>query len=260
MAHVILSAQNIDIYEGDELHPFARTGALSSWHVGRAGAKGVVVGHSEIGDTEKAVKGKLHTVLNEGLEYSTLLVGETWEETTEHAHEDTATLVAGRLSRVLEGLSFKQIKNLVIGYEPRWGTFGSGKDDVSPPSVELVFAVGKKLKSTLTELYPKEGETIPLIYGGRSTPERAAEMLGCEFVEGLILGSACDSVEKTIAIASSMAEKRSGRKILHANFKAMKLEDSYVDYVGAFEKLDDSFIVYVSPPATDLREVSVLLK
>jgi len=48
-------------------------------------------------------------------------------------------------------------------------------------------------------------------------------------------------------------------KILHANFKAYNLPDSYEEYVKELRKLDNSFIIYLSPSHTDLRAVKSVL-
>jgi triosephosphate isomerase len=79
-------------------------------------------------------------------------------------------------------------------------------------------------------------------------------------IDGLILGSACDSVKKTMAIASAMTDaKPEGRKILHTNFKAYELKDKYEDYIKAFQTLDKSFSIYISPCHTDLFRVRQML-
>ena len=86
------------------------------------------------------------------------------------------------------------------------------------------------------------------------------EILADRDVDGLILGSACNSVIKTLGIATTMQEVMGSRKkILHANFKAYELENSYSDYLSAFAELDDTFSIYLSPAYTDLKEVNILM-
>lgn len=112
------------------------------------------------------------------------------------------------------------------------------------------------MKYWLAKRYGDIAETIPLIYGGRSTPERSEEILRDENVSGLILGSACDSLTKTMDIAKAMKiAKPHGTKVIHANFKAYKLKNSYEEYVSKLKSLDDDFIVYISPPYTDIFKV-----
>ncbi len=260
MPTIILTAQNFDIYESDGLDPFARTGATSAEQIHRTGATGVILGHSEVGDTPEVVRNKLLMIVNRAgmhgpgfLKDSTLLVGETWEEFQEQSPERVAQNVADHLLYILNDIPEEFISALVVAYEPKWGSRGSGHDEVPPPSPELISVVCKKIRSQLPV-------SIPIIYGGRSTPERTEQILADENVEGLILGSACNTVKKTMDIARVMAAVRPGkRKILHANFKAYELSDSYQAYIDALKTLDSDFIVYLSPCHADLREVAALL-
>lgn len=266
MAKIILTAQNIDIYKDDNLDQLARTGSTSAEQIYRAGASGVILGHSEVGDIPEIVKKKLSTITTntsnpDYLEKITLLVGETWDEFQNNSPEVISDIVSGHLKYILDGIPLNYLENITIGYEPKWGSRGSGYDDVPPPSFELITTVCKKLRSTLVFLFNENiASVIPIIYGGRSTPERTEEILSDENIEGLILGSACNSVKKIMDIARVMSEIRPAkRKILHANFKAFNLSDSYEEYLLALNTLDDSFVVYLSPCQTDIREIKRLI-
>lgn len=259
---LLLTGQNIDIYSGDGEDAYARTGATSAQELHRAGASGVILGHSEVGDAPDVLRKKLFSIVEAAgsredfLTNVTLLVGESWDEFEKHTPEEVAATVAGHLVSITEGLPAAFVEKLVVGYEPKWGSRGSGRDDMPPPAPALISLVAGNLKAALEGAFGEAGANIPIIYGGRSTPERTREILADENVEGLILGSACNTVEKTMAIAKSMAEARPGkRKILHANFKAYDLPDSYEAYVEALSALDDTFIVYLSPAHTDIRAV-----
>lgn len=154
------------------------------------------------------------------------------------------------------------LENIVVGYEPKWGSHGSGHDDVPPPNPELISIVCKRLRSALINLLDEnDANIIPIIYGGRLTPERTEEILSDENVEGFILGSACNTVKKPMDIARVMAKARPiKRKILHLNFKAFELSDSYEEYLRSIKTLDDGFIVYLSPCHVDLRKVNQILR
>lgn len=267
MPTIILSAQNFDIYDGDGLHPYARTGSTSVDQLVRAGAQGVILGHSEVGDAPEVVRKKLLTISRKQsergadfLRYVTLLVGETWDEYEGRAVEEVAKLIAERLASILEGFSTNFAHGLVVGYEPHWGVKGSGRDDVPPPASELISASSRAIRETLAGLFSREtADLIPIIYGGRSTPERTEDILRDENVEGLILGSASSTIASTMSIAETMAKARPNkRKVLHANFKAYELTESYETYLEALRGLDESFTIYLSPPSTDLRVVQVL--
>jgi triosephosphate isomerase len=103
-------------------------------------------------------------------------------------------------------------------------------------------------------------QKVPLIYGGRSTPERAEQILIDESIAGFILGSAGNTIEKTLTIVQAMKKRRpDNKKVLHLNFKAYNLTDSYEDYIRALNDLDDSFDIYISPPYTDIYLLKILL-
>ena len=256
MPNIILTAQNFDVYDNDGLDPFARTGATSALQIHRAGATGVILGHSEVGDTPEVVRNKLLTIVNKSaahgpafLKNITLLIGETWEEFQKQSAERVARNVTDHLLYILKDIPKEFLSTLVIGYEPKWGSRGSGHDEVPPPGPELISVVCKNIRSELAT-------SIPIIYGGRSTPERTEEILADENVEGLILGSACNTVKKTMDIARVMTRVRpTKRKILHANFKAYDLPDSYQMYVDTLKTLGPDFVIYLSPCHADLREV-----
>ncbi len=99
------------------------------------------------------------------------------------------------------------------------------------------------------------------IYGGRSTPERTRQILADKNIDGLLLGSACNSVKKTLDIAHTMIDVCGARsKVLVCNFKAYDLPDSYEDYADELSKLPDEFIILLSPPYTDIQIVRKILE
>ena len=266
MSKIFLTAQNIDIYNDDNLDQYARTGATSAKQIYNAGADGVILGHSEVGDAPAVVKSKFLTIVQNTddshfLEKITLLVGESWDEFQGRTIEAIAAILTDHLTDILKDIPQNYLENLVIGYEPKWGSRGSGHDDVPPPNPKQISIICKKIRSALVTLVGEDiGNNIPIIYGGRSTPERTNEILADENIEGLILGSACNTIEKTMDIADVMAKIRPDkRKILHANFKAFDLSDSYEEYIKTLKALDDSFTIYLSPCHADLREVKKFL-
>jgi triosephosphate isomerase len=268
MAKIFLTAQNIDIYDGDDLDLFARTGSTSVEQVARAGAQGVILGHPEAGDSPAVVKMKLQTVLNrvhelpsQSFSKITVMAGESWEDFQGHSSAEVAKLISEQLLDILSVASPEYVSNFVVGYDPKWGSRGSGHDDAPPPEPAFISGVAAAIRAGLVDKYGNEiGTTVPIIYGGRSTPDRTLVILADKNIDGLILGSACNTVQKTKDIIDAMqTAKPNGRKVLHANFKAFNLTDSYEDYTAIFRELDDSFIVYMSPCHADLSEAAEAL-
>ena len=65
---------------------------------------------------------------------------------------------------------------------------------------------------------------------------------------------------QSLSIVKSMQKMRGNKRIiLHANFKAYQLPDSYEEYIKAFKGLDNNFVIYMSPPYTDIYKVKHLL-
>jgi len=154
MAQIILSAQDFDIYDSDGRDPVARTGSISVEMLDCTGAKGVILGHSDIcRSTEK----------KDLLPYITLLVGESWDEFRGNSVEKVAEIVSQKLFAMLEDIPSHEQNH---GYK---------------------------------------------------------------------------------------------EKNLQANFKAFNLQDSYEKYIEELKKLDDSFLIYLSPCYTDIRDVCMLL-
>jgi triosephosphate isomerase len=265
---VRLLAQGFDIFEGDGLHPFARTGRISCQHLKDAGAFGVILGHSEVNDAPEIVGKKLKAALKIGLKENVLLVGEKWEELG--ADWDIATLiqketakaaVRNRLIASLEEISADDFSRLVLGYEPAWGTRGSGKKDAEPPQPEQVGEFCAFIRAIISEKYGEDAaKSLRVIYGGTMSPERAAPMMDRKDVDGFILGSAgtrSDWVRNIAAVARNYA-KPGRTPVLVLNWKAYNLKEPYIAFVEDLKKFEiDSF---VAPNFVDLRLVGSLVR
>ncbi len=260
MTRIGIVAQNFEIYEGDGLDKFARTGEISANHVLRAGAQGVILGHSETGDSPEIIRKKLFYLLNQRiLERSIILVGESWDEFEKNAPEQIANLMRMRCGLIFRDIPAEFLNKVIIGYEPKWGSRGSGRENMSPPRPEFISAAILGMKNFFKEKY--KGSVNPLfVYGGRSTPNRTRRILADENIDGLILGSACNSVKKTLDIVNTMKEACGKRKkVVICNFKAYELSDSYDKYIEALSGLPDEFVILLAPPYTDIKAIRDLL-
>ncbi|PIY69119.1 hypothetical protein COY90_02270 [Candidatus Roizmanbacteria bacterium CG_4_10_14_0_8_um_filter_39_9] len=260
-----LLAQNFDIYLGDGLDPYARTGSINLDHLLHSGIDGIILGHSEVGDSPDVINQKLHTVFNhkkilERRESFTtvVLVGEIWEEFEGKTSEKVANIVENHCKELFSGVKEDQLTKLILGYEPKWGSRGSGRDDMPPPQPDLISLCIRKVKEFFQVNYKN---TFPhYIYGGRSTPERTEKILHDSNVNGLILGSACNTVQKTLSIIDAMKKVKENQvKVTICNFKAYNLSDSYEKYVEALGKLSPDNVIYLAPSYTDLKEVKSIL-
>ena len=262
MVKIGLVAQNFEIFEGDGKDKFARTGEISAKHLLKAGSQGIILGHSEVGDNPEVIHKKLISILEEKISLNKLviLIGESWDEFENNNPEEIALLMKQKCNIIFDNIPADFLKEIIIGYEPKWGSRGSGRDDMPPPKPELISACVCEMRNFFEQKYQDEIK-VSYIYGGRSTPERTKQILADEKVDGLILGSACNSVQKTLDIAHTMnGVCGTSKKVLVCNFKAYELPDSYEDFADELSKLPDEFIILLSPPYTDIQNVRKILE
>ncbi|MEM6493529.1 MAG: triose-phosphate isomerase [Pseudomonadota bacterium] len=193
-----VGAQNCHFADGG-----AHTGDISAAMVADAGAKFVILGHSERradhGESDAVVKAKVEAALEAGLRVI-LCCGES-----EKVRE------AGRAVKHVE----KQIKaslpevedageKLTIAYEPIWA-IGTGKTATPDDIAEMHAAI----RALLTELFGEEqGAAIRILYGGSVKPENAGEILAVPQVDGALVGGASLTADSfmSIALAADAAE------------------------------------------------------
>jgi len=164
----------------------AFTGEISTGMLVDAGAKYVIVGHSErrqyFGETDETVNKRARAVMAAGLT-AIVCIGETLEERE-----------AGRLVEVIErqmNVGLKDVTaadcaKLVIAYEPVWA-IGTGKT-ATPDQAQEVHAL---IRATLAKLVGAEtAETVRIQYGGSMKPSNAAELLAKKDIDGGLIGGA----------------------------------------------------------------------
>jgi len=189
-----------------------------------------------------------------------ILIGESWDEFENNKPEEVSLLMKEKCEIIFNGIPNDFIKKIIVGYEPKWGSRGSGRDDMPPPQPGLISACISEMRNFLNQKYGNDTQCF-FIYGGRSTPERTKQILADKNIDGLILGSACNTIKKTLDVAHTMNEVSTARKkVLVCNFKAYELSDPYEGYVDELSKLSEEFIVLLSPPYTDIQIVRNILE
>lgn len=163
----------------------AFTGELSNAMARDAGARVVLVGHSErrqlFGETNADTGRKCAAAVRAGLA-PMLCVGETIEERESGA---TADVVVEQLRAGLAGLDAAQAANAVVAYEPVWA-IGSGRT-ATPADAS---AVHQTLRSALRDLVGERATAMPILYGGSVTRGNAALLMADEQIDGLLVGGA----------------------------------------------------------------------
>jgi triosephosphate isomerase len=161
----------------------AHTGDISAEMIKSAGARYVIVGHSERrsdhGENNKVVAAKVAAAHRAGL-VAIMCLGETLAE---RKKGDALKVIGQQLRGSLpKGVSSK---NTVIAYEPVWA-IGTG---LTPTSQEIAQAHAH-LRRALVRLSGADGEKIRILYGGSVKPDNAREILGLANVNGALVGGA----------------------------------------------------------------------
>jgi triosephosphate isomerase len=174
----------------------AFTGDVSAEMLAEAGAKLVILGHSERRtgwrETDEIVARKVQAALRAGLE-PIVCVGETLDERKGgNALAIVTGQVHGSLPAELAGKPF------AIAYEPVWA-IGTGLT----PSLEEIEEMHRAIRATLVQMFGAAGEGAPILYGGSVKPSNAEEILHAAEVGGALVGGASLKAEDFLAIVGA---------------------------------------------------------
>jgi triosephosphate isomerase (TIM) len=174
----------------------AHTGDISAEMLKDAGARFVIVGHSERradhNETDDVVRAKAEAAWRAGIE-AILCIGETQAQ-----RENGETLAV--LSRQIAGSVPKMstAHNLVVAYEPVWA-IGTGLT----PTVDDVAAAHSHIRAELGTLLGAEASRMRLLYGGSVKPSNARDLLSVDNVDGALVGGASLKASDFLAIAEA---------------------------------------------------------
>jgi triosephosphate isomerase (TIM) len=177
--HVEVAGQNL--YPKDS---GAFTGEVSAPMLLAAGAKWVILGHSErrqyFAETDEFVREKVAAAMKAGLR-PIACIGETLAE-----REAGKTLeVVFRQLDALTGELRARPGFGVIAYEPVWA-IGTGKVATVEQAQEVHAAIRGRLKSVSPELATETA----VLYGGSVKADNALGLLACEDIDGALVGGA----------------------------------------------------------------------
>ena len=179
---ILVGAQNIFIAEEG-----AFTGEISPAMVKSAGAKYVIIGHSErrryFKEDERFINQKIKLALKHKLKVI-FCVGETLEERKQNLTQD---IIANQVEWGLKGIKIPELKNVLIAYEPVWA-IGTGKT-ASPKQAQEAHAF---LRVVIDALYTDgTGKKMSILYGGSVKPDNAVGLLSQHDIDGALVGGAC---------------------------------------------------------------------
>jgi triosephosphate isomerase (TIM) len=173
----------------------AHTGDISAEMLADAGAKAIIVGHSERradhGESDALVCAKAEAVWRAGLT-AIVCIGETREQRDAGKTLDSCR---GQLKGSLpDGAT---AANLVVAYEPVWA-IGTGLT----PTVTDVEQVHRFIRERLVARFPAEGVRVRILYGGSVKPANARELMAVSNVNGALVGGASLKAADFLAIAA----------------------------------------------------------
>ena len=173
----------------------AHTGDISAEMMADAGARAIIVGHSERRaghhESDALVQAKAYATWRAGLA-AIVCVG---EQRAERESGKTLDVVHRQLDgSVPEGSTGT---NLIIAYEPVWA-IGTGLTP-TPADVAEVHAFVRK---QVTARFGAEGARIRILYGGSVKPANAKELLTISDVNGALIGGASLKADDFLGIAA----------------------------------------------------------
>ena len=175
-----IGAQNC--HENENYGAF--TGSINSRMLKNAGAKFVIIGHSEnrrSGETNKLINLKIKSALKSRLKII-FCIGET-------IHEKRKKITKKVLIKQIElGLSgIKTKKDIIIAYEPVW-SIGTG---VIPRERDLEASI---------EFIKKRFKKNKVLYGGSVNPKNILKLKSINNIDGFLIGAASQDPKKFIDI------------------------------------------------------------
>ena len=177
----------------------AHTGSVSAAMLKEAGARLVIVGHSERRaeqcETDTLVCRKAEAALRQGLQ-AIVCVGESEKERAEgQALNVVGAQLQGSLPQGGEGEG-----ELVVAYEPIWA-IGTGKV-ATPADVAQMHAA---IRAELRQLLGDRGAHIRILYGGSVKPDNAAGLFAVPDVDGALVGGASLTAADFVPIIEAAA-------------------------------------------------------
>lgn len=180
-SNVAVGAENMYIEEKG-----AYTGEISPNMIVDAGAKYVIIGHSERREYFKEDDAFLNKKVLKALEHGLIPIlccGESLEQRESGVTLDWIRL---QIKSDLQGVTAEQAAGIVIAYEPIWA-IGTGKTATADQAEEVCGAIRK----LIAEIYDEEtAEKIRIQYGGSMKPANCKELLAKPDIDGGLIGGA----------------------------------------------------------------------
>ncbi|NLA70263.1 MAG: triose-phosphate isomerase [Clostridiales bacterium] len=188
-----VGAQNVHYEESG-----AYTGEISVDMLKEIGVDYCVIGHSErrqyFNETDSAINLKLKALIKAGIK-PILCVGESLE-IREAGNENT--FVATQVMADIDGLSYEDMKELVIAYEPIWA-IGTGKTATPEQAADMCGFIRGLVGGLYDNVHLED--SLLILYGGSMKPSNAKELLTKDNIDGGLIGGASLKVDSFAELA-----------------------------------------------------------
>ena len=176
----------------------AFTGEISAGMLREAGARFVIVGHSErrtlFGETNGGVNKKTHAALTARL-VPIVCIGETLDQ---RDRNETLAVLDRQIKEGLDGVTGEQLAGMVLAYEPVWA-IGTGRNATPAQAGEAHFHIRQRLKQWFGL---DASERCRVLYGGSVKPDNIARLAAEPDVDGALVGGASLDSKSFFAIIS----------------------------------------------------------
>lgn len=188
---VVLGAQNIYFETSG-----AYTGEVSAGMVYDAGARYVILGHSErraMGESDKDINRKVKTAISEGLK-PVLCVGEK-ERDKNHEY---FKVIENQLEEALDGIFKTNVESIVIAYEPVWAI---GKEAAREATPEEFREISVLIRKFINDKFGrKNAMSVKILYGGSVNTKNAELFITEGEADGFLVGRASLKPERFLEI------------------------------------------------------------
>tara|TARA_B100000029_G_scaffold114123_1_gene106606 strand:+ start:2006 stop:2758 length:753 start_codon:yes stop_codon:yes gene_type:complete len=166
------------------------TGSINSKMIKNLGCKYVIIGHSEnriSGDSDKIINLKIKSCLSNNLKVF-FCIGENLKQKKE---KKTKMILSNQITKGLSKI--KNIKNLLIAYEPVW-SIGTGSILKKSELTENILYIKKLIKKKY------KNKDIKILYGGSVNPKNIKNLSEIDQIDGFLIGGASQNSNKFIDI------------------------------------------------------------
>lgn len=176
----------------------AFTGATSCEMIAEAGARYVIIGHSErrqyFGETDETVNKKVLAAFRASLT-PIVCVGESLQE---REGSQTEAVLAKQLQDGLRALTDLQFSHMIVAYEPVWA-IGTGRT----ATPEMAAETHRFIRDYLGRMFaPSEVKATRILYGGSVKPDNIRGLMAQPEIDGALVGGASLKADSFAAIVN----------------------------------------------------------